>query len=566
MSYACPWGSLTLTMLVSAALCGATAPRQVVAADAGPRTEPAPLANYQRILYVSAAGQPAHPAEGSRERPFAELRRALESIQNAGPERRYAILVAEGRYPVVDLSLKEHVDLFGGFDANDWSRDILKNKTVLDARQEGRVLIGANHAQLDGFTVTGGRVRAHGGAVFCRDTSPTLTNNVFVANSTQVPKGYDLTRLHQGGNGGGAILIEFNSVPIVANNVFVDNSTEIGDGGAIYCYEAVRSKDKLRPRIQHNVFLANRTGVLDPDSTTRSSNGGAIACSRGAAPAISDNIFVGNLVGDGSDAGAVYCAYGAKPSIQNNRIVGNRAGDDGGGLYAMKTSEPIVDGNIFAGNWTTKGGAGGVRLSKEGRALITNNLFAHHPSGDAIACAHSWMTCANNTIVQNQRGGISYGNDFSYFRPSIIRNNLIHGNVAGGIQINRKAKGPLPEIFENDVQGASGGDGNIDVPPKFLDDGLTGRIAAVETTGLTSVLTIAGGKLPAGELVGRVICVGEKWTVVRENEATRLTVWGDMTTDREGRGSPAVREFSVIPTYTQTADSPARSMGARLGH
>jgi hypothetical protein len=543
---------------------GADAQEQAPATDVGPRTEGVSLEDYQRTLYVVPAAAD-RAADGSQKRPFANLQAALATIYDAGPSRRYAVLVAKGRHTVVDAAMQEYVDLFGGFDAQDWSRDVEKNKTVLDAQKQGRVLIGANHARVDGFTITGGRARAHGGAVSCHDASPILTNNVFVDNGTQVPESYDLNRLHQGGNCGGAILIEFDGVPVVAHNLFVNNSTEIGDGGAIYCYEVIRTKRKPQPQILNNVFLANRTGVLDPTSQTRASSGGAIACSQGSSPLISGNVFVGNLVGDRSDGGALYCEYGAKPLIRGNRIVGNRAGDDGGGMYAMKMSEPVVNDNLFAANWTATGGVGGLRLSKEGRAIVTNNLFAHHQSGGGIASASSWMTCSHNTIVGNPRGGINYSNNYSYFAPSLIQNNLIYGNELEGIAVARGSKGALPDVSHNVVQGGFSGDDNVDIEPKFVRDGLSGKITDVRITEFTSILKLERRKLEPGKLTGRVIRIGEKWTVVKQNDAAGLVVWGNMTTDREGHGSNPTAEFTILPTFTQTADSPAKNVGAHVG-
>jgi hypothetical protein len=537
----------------------------------GPASKLVNPSRYQKVLFVAPGGA----GQGSREAPLASPAAALASLQNAGASGRWAVLVAAGTYPTVDLKMKPYVDLFGGFDAKDWSRDIVKHKTVLDAGKKGRVLIGADEARLDGFTITGGRARSHGGALLCRDASPTLTNNIFVANGTRMPEDYDLSKRLEIGNCGGAICIQFNSAAIVANNIFANNSTEIGDGGAIYCYEAMRlGKQAVQPQIRNNIFLANRTGLLDPKSKTIANNGGAIACSHAAMPAITGNVMVGNLLDEGSrsnsgsggsDGGAIHCEYAAKPLIRNNRFVGNGAGDDGSCLCMRSMAEPIVDGNLFAGNWCAGGGSGGVRLNKEGRAILTNNLFAHNQTGGGICCTNSWMTCVNNTIVDNGRGGIIYKNVHSYFGPSIIRGNVIHGNESGSIDIAKKAKGILPEVSHNSVAGGFPGEGNIAVKPKFIDDGIKGKIAGARTAEFTTLLQVEGVSLQPNKLAGRVIRVGDKWSVIKENDATRLTVWGNMDTDREGKGSNAASKFMIIPTYTQTADSPVRNMGVGAG-
>lgn len=66
------------------------------------------------------------------------------------------------------------------------------------------------------------------------------------------------------------------------------------------------------------------------------------------------------------------------------------------------------------------------------------------------------------------------------------------------------------------------------------------------------------------KLAGRVIRVDAKWTVIKENDASRLIVWGNMTTDREGNGTLRPTKFMIIPTYTQTADSPAKTVGVEV--
>src|SRR5262245_1721616 len=89
--------------------------------------------------------------------PIKTVAAALESINDASPTKRYAILVAAGTYNETPLKMKQHVDLYGGFpaDGGDWkTRDIYVNRTILDGHKNGPVVIGADDARLDSFVVT----------------------------------------------------------------------------------------------------------------------------------------------------------------------------------------------------------------------------------------------------------------------------------------------------------------------------------------------------------------------------------------------------------------------------
>ena len=148
-------------------------------------------------------------------------------------------------------------------------------ETILDGMGRDRPLIGAPDCRIDGFTITRGRFRGHGGALIIEDVDMVVTNNVFVDNSTLKPGDFRPVRLAQRAHRGGAIASLNKAAPTIEHNLFLQNSTEIGNGGAIaFLYNSERADDK-RPRVAYNVFVENASGRVDP--RTRSSNGGAIA-------------------------------------------------------------------------------------------------------------------------------------------------------------------------------------------------------------------------------------------------------------------------------------------------
>src|SRR5262245_38769083 len=143
----------------------------------GPQPRPVDLRPYAHVLRVGA-GEKHQTVAG-----------ALASVMDASPGKRYAILVAAGTYREVRLVMKPYVDLYGGFAAGGWKdRNVYEHATTLDAQKKGPVVLGADHARLDGFVITGGEQKAHGSGIVCDGVSPTIVNNIIVGNNTLRPQ------------------------------------------------------------------------------------------------------------------------------------------------------------------------------------------------------------------------------------------------------------------------------------------------------------------------------------------------------------------------------------------
>ncbi len=289
--------------------------------------------------------------------------------------------------------MKEWIDLFGGFCPQTWERDINKHRTVLDGANVRRVVLGADHARIDGFVIQRGLARSHGGGILCWDVSPTISNNVIVDNQVLEPEAFDAAHIHQAGTHGGGIACFYNAVPVIRNNIIANNKTAIGCGGGVVFYGWLRLDGVPEPTMQddfvagglqavlkNNVIVDNISGINDIHRT-RSSSGGGVSCAYEARPLIQNNIISGNRALGRSDAGGVYCEFFTFPVIEGNWIVGNVSDDDGGGIYAMRSAHPLIRDNYIAGNWTTGGGAGGIRMSKEGRGRISRQCHRPQPDG-----------------------------------------------------------------------------------------------------------------------------------------------------------------------------------------
>jgi predicted outer membrane repeat protein len=464
------------------------------------------------------------------------------------------VLVAEGRYQEGTQSMRSTVDLFGGYEAGGWTRDIIRHPTLLSGGGTGRVLLGADDCRLDGFVLEDGVFRGHGGALFCDGVSPVITNNVFRHNRALAAESFprQTYRRRVRGNDGGAIGLINGADADIRNNLFADNETGIGYGGAIGA-----SHDCL-PIIGHNVFWGNRAGV-DDHADTRSGNGGAIGLMFSCRPAIMHNLFVANESRALSDAGAVFMEYFCWPEVQNNAFVNNSSADDGGGLDHQKFSYPKLRANLFYGNRAKKSG-GGIHMD-DSTVEVENNIFAYNHAdreGGGIGGTHGWMHTVNNTVVYNTAnrdgGGIQLVNVKNPFlRPSMFRNKLIAFNQPDQVQLPGDA-----DTAYNLMQpgGYVPGYYNKSGDPKFRDDGRTLTIHGVRPDPAAFVTTLGVTEpLVPGTLTGRIVRIGDFWSMVRANTANEIALWGPAP-------PPAATTLEILPTFHLAAGSAAISSGA----
>jgi hypothetical protein len=526
----------------------------------GPKTEPIDQNIYHEIIYVSMSSGSDKTGKGTKQNPWQTVTFALSKLTNASDPMCCALFVAAGTYDQGTILMKEYVDLYGGFNPETWERDIETNRTILDGESARRVVVGASNARLDGFMVANGLSKSHGGGILCDDTSPLISNNYIINNAVLEPSDFNHQRIHQEGNHGGGIACMFNAVPQIRNNVFYGNRTFIGYGAGVVFYGWVRIPGApettvernivnggVRAKLENNVFVGNIAGVNDL-SRTRSSSGGAIACAYEARPEIINNVVVNNIAKGRSDAGGIYNEYFSYPLIKGNWILGNISDDDGGGFYTMKLGHPILEKNIFAGNWTRGGGVGGIRLSKEGRATLIDNIIVHNPGG-GVRSVDSYMEIEDNIIMHNPgEAGLAYSNLYSYMQPAIVRGNIIRENEKGAFLLLNNA-GPAPLFEKNNVddRSVSQGTQNFDHPPKFIDDRISGQIKEIsfDPLRIQSRVKIGPSLSDDQNLTGRVLRIGERWGVIIESHDRTITVWGELqASNRQDL------MFEILPTYS----------------
>ena len=528
----------------------------------GPQTEQIDQSIYEKIFYVSVVTGSNKNGDGSPENPWQTVFYALSEVKDASDSNHYAVSVAAGIYDMSTIIMKEYVDLYGGYNPQTWERDIFEYTTILDGKDVRRVVVGANHSRIDGFTITHGLGRSHGGGILCEDSSPTISNNFIIENLVLEPDKFNTKRIHQEGFHGGGIACLYNAVPIIKNNIICGNRTAIGYGGGIVFYGWVRLADAPETRVidnvlsgglhaivENNVLFGNISGVNDTHDT-RSSSGGAIACAFEACPVIKNNIILENQAKGRSDAGGIYSEYFSYPLIQGNWIVGNICDDDGGGIYVMKLSHTVITENVIAGNWTTGGGVGGIRISKEGRARILKNLIVDNPGG-GVRCVDSYMELVDNIIMHNNKAsGLTFSSNFSYMMPSLVKNNVIRENEVGAISILNNA-GKTINLANNNIDEDSTypQSSNFNKDPGFIDDGIERIVTSInyDNSHYTTVLIFKESIENREQLPGRLMRLGHFWGVIKETEPGKLVVWGNLS------GTKYINQkFKILPSYKKS--------------
>lgn len=281
----------------------------------------------------------------------------------------------------------------------------------------------------------------------------------------------------------------------VANNLIGGNTTEIGNGAGL------TARGRVTAKILRNVFCNNVSGLKDNSIFhgkvgSRSSPGGAIACSEASSPQISFNVIVLGSALFKNDAGGIWVEGNSMPPINYNWIVGNTAYDDGGGIYVMGNlyydaegkrhdfapDGPVrVEDNVIAGNNSVYGGPAGVRVSRFGRVELRRNLIVANNVGGAAG----------------REGGVI----------CVLENNTIADNGTPREKGKKIAKAPPKPAFR-----------------------LTREITARKFDAGRYVTEITTNEaLGKEDLAGSVVRVGAQWSVVKSSGPSSLTLWGKLT-------------------------------------
>jgi len=194
---------------------------------------------------------------------YATIQEAINASRNGD-----VIIVEPGTYP-------ENINFLGKnilVTSTDPDNPDIVATTIIDGHNQGSVVVFENgespEAVLTGLTLTGGSGTKDeslgasddyifwGAGIYCKNASPTITNNVITGNAGPVQMEGDNPETWQLGYGGGVAC--FESSAIISRNIIKDNSAFAGAGIMTYYCE---------PIISHNLIYDNSATV-----------GGALYC------------------------------------------------------------------------------------------------------------------------------------------------------------------------------------------------------------------------------------------------------------------------------------------------
>jgi hypothetical protein len=191
---------------------------------------------------------------------------------------------------------------------------------------------------------------------------------------------------------------------------------------------------------------------------------------------------------------------------------------------------------------------------------LSHNLLAGNPGG-TIDCVGSWMVLQHNTFVDDRgSAAVVVETESQHYSSSRITDNVFAGPKEYAPFIKPITK-PAPVVERNGVppgaSGMAGGAGNLQANPQFIDASVRGDVVSrsFDPARFVTTVTLKAGEFKDDELRGRVVNIGERWSVVRSNDGRTIQVWGDLTGSDDA-------PLLIQATYRQTETSPCRDLGA----
>lgn len=406
------------------------------------------------------------------------------------------------------LLLKAGVALYGGFtgaeasrDARDWSAHatIISGTAARSGSAAYHVVLGADDAVLDGFTITGGCAsdaadEAKGGGMYNRFASPVVAHCLFDGNQAAVAGGgihnhqsspvFHQCTIRNNTAPTGAGMCNQTSFPSVLNCTFSTN-TATGSGGAVSNHGACTLLFQ-GCTIAGNA-AADGAGIENTDACTptyiRCTFDGNIASNEGGAMA---NRF-------GATVKAAYCVFANNQALEgaavsDNTCVStysdctftlNTATAGAGGALLLTDTWPEVVRSVFKVNTAVYGGA---ICALNTPAVFQNNVFwantASNGSGGALYLDGAvTILLANSSFSVNSasNGGTGGAVYLTSAVSGTFYNDIFYGDSPGEVS------GAAPTIIYSDVQGGFTGTGNIQTDPSFRD-AATGDLAILSAS------------------------------------------------------------------------------------
>lgn len=247
-----------------------------------------------------------------------------------------------------------------------------------------------------------------------------------------------------GGMSGGAYIDTLGQISISNSDFFENTSLTSNGGGALLTGNFILLTDNLFEENSTNSVLARGGGL---SASALATNGGD--------PANGTMILNGNVFSENDSEGhggaSLTAAFGA--ALQGNGFVDNTAGEAGaGGLFINVVNTDPGDtmqntlltelfSNLFQGNSSTGGNAGGAEVIAGIDIIMVNNIFLQNTAesaGGALLDAPDIIATNNTFTLNNANGGLASGDGGGMLlfvtddTTGEIYNNIVYDNSATG--------------------------------------------------------------------------------------------------------------------------------------
>jgi hypothetical protein len=369
---------------------------------------------------------------GTQQSPFRTVQAAIDAASGSDKIR-----VAAGTY-VENLRVDgKPLVLEGGY-SSAWIRDLSKNTTTLSGAAGNAVInLIAADATIDGFRITGGTGSTeelpyayHGGGIYSRDGSPTISNNVIEANdirSANPPSDYNL---------GGGLYVANATTATIVNNVVRGNYSGRGAGMAVFGQSALIRGNT----VENNIAVGDHGGGM------------YIAVVNAT---ITQNVIRGNEVGRalgyGWGGGVIVFNTGNSAELSFNVLVGNFAAAYGAAEFIDEGATASIHHELIYSN-----------LSKDGCEAVSAIAV---DGGNGVG---SQATISHCTVVNNVCENATRGNGLQVEDQSVVSvtNSIFWNN--GGDDFATDGTATLTVTF-TDTQEGFAGTGNISADPSFIN-------------------------------------------------------------------------------------------------
>jgi hypothetical protein len=287
--------------------------------------------------------------DGSSAHPFDCIQKAIDNARSGD-----RIYVSQGTYI-------EHIDFQGKAIRLEPEED---ETVVIDGENNGPIIVFDSGERADsilsGFTLKNGGNSPNGigGAIYCRDSSPTIEYNV-------------ITECGSGCSKGGALAC-INSAAVLTGNVMTHNHAT-DQGGAVY-------GESSEIVFSNNLVTNNRCR-----------EGAAFFFGQGTSAILNNNTIADNTASIGS---AVYGGEDTATAI-NNSIIWENGGQDQ--VYCVKNASINVQYSCLEGGWE---GTGNIGAGPEDNPLFMEGTYGSHylsqpATGDQNQISLGLSPCVN---------------------------------------------------------------------------------------------------------------------------------------------------------------------------